>query len=265
MDFKIFFRLFLVFFFVVGLYFLGCNYNKFESDVTPENELSEESSFETSGVTWDFPFQYGKPGWDSFKSAEEQINAYNIPNEILNRLSTEELVKVCLNYPEWGLLYMYNDDRTGFSVLLKNFNGFRELFNRSDAAVELMKEYAKIDPLSVEPGWTALQQGLFGFQFIKIELFLSQSSIIRQLDNAGLRELRELALSKYKNKKMLPGIYSAWDLFPTVGVCVNIIEYKNASLLDSKRGEINHFKAYMRSDNKMFLDSIVELLKNNEL
>lgn len=141
MNFKFIFSLFFVFLIVVVLFFGGCNYNKFESVVPLGNELSEESSFEESDLTWDFPLQYGKPGWDALKTAEEQINAYNIPNEILNRISTEELVKVCLN----------------------------------------------------------------------------------------------------------------------------IIEYKNANLLENKRGEVNHFKAYMRSDNKMFLDSIVELLENFEL
>ena len=104
-------------------------------------------------------------------------------------------------YPEWGLIHAYDSRETGFSVLINLFNGFRELFIRNDAAIELMIQYAKIDPLLVGEKWEPLQQGLFSFQFEKIELFLSQRQLIQKLNNAGMRNLKEMAIMKYQKKK----------------------------------------------------------------
>ena len=217
-------------------------------------------SLDQAELAWDYPVRYGTPEWETLKTVEEQFNAYNIPVEILKNISTEELVKVCLAYPEWGLIHAYNSRGTGLFALAKLFNGFRELFNREDAATALMNEYAKIDPLAVGQDWTPLEQGLYSFQLEKIELFLLQKQMILKLNEDGMRHLKEMTLTKYQKKKMLPEIYSLWDFCPTVGICANIIEIKNANLLEDKRAEINYFKYYLMCEDIQFLDSIVELL-----
>ena len=215
----------------------------------------------TEKVTWDYPVRYGTPEWETLKSFEERLNAFNIPDEILKTISTEELVKVCMNYPWWGLMNAYNSRGTGFIVIFEHFNGFRELFGRDDAATELMKEYDKLDPLEVSPDWTPLQQGRYDFQFTKMEIFLNVPVIIEKLDSDGLRNLKAMAVSKYKKKKILPEIYSFWSLSPTVGVCINIIEKENAGVIE----EINHFRRSLNSADTEFLDFIIELLEKNEL
>ena len=151
--------------------------------------------------TWDYPVRYGTPEWKTLKTVDEQFNAYNIPDEILKTISTEELVKICLAYPEWGLMNAYNSRPNGLAILVGLFNGFRELYNRHDAALELLKVYDKLDPLAVDPSWSDLQQGQYSFQFTKIEMFLSQKPITDQLDDVGIRYLKEVAVSKYQKKK----------------------------------------------------------------
>jgi hypothetical protein len=205
--------------------------------------------------------KYGTKEWKTLKTVEEQFNAYNIPDEIIKEISTKELVKICLSYPEWGLMTAYNDRQTGFFVLMRLFNGFRELFNRNDAVTELLKVYEKLDPLSVDPNWTALQQGRYSFQFTKVEMFLCQKRIVDQLEQADIKNLKETVVLKYQKKKMLPGIYSLWDLSLTVGICLAIIEKENAKLVKS-RTDIKPFKQHLMSNDIQFLDTIVELLKN---
>ena len=217
---------------------------------------------ETGKTTWDFPVRYGTKEWETLKTVEEQFNAYNIPDNIIKEISTEELVKICLSYPEWGLMFAYNDKRTGVYVLIGLFNGFRELLNRNDAVMELLKVYEKLDPLSVDPNWTALQKGRYGFQFTKIEMFLC-FPIVSKLDKKDIQKLKEAVVVKYQKKRMLPAMYSLWDLSPTVGICLNIIETENAELIRS-RTDLKMFKHTLRSNDIHFLDSIVELLKKVE-
>ena len=73
-------------------------------------------------VTWDFPVRYGTKEWENLKTFEEKFNAYNIPDEILKNISTEELVKTCLSYPQLGLMHAYNTTGQGFAVLYNLFN-----------------------------------------------------------------------------------------------------------------------------------------------
>lgn len=225
------------------------------------NDLNAQT---TEKVTWDYPVRYGTPKWDDLRTFEEKFNAYNIPDEILKEISTKELVKTCLSYPQWGLIHAYNDRRTRFSVIVSLFNGFRELFSRNDAVIELLKVYDKLDPLSVDPNWTDLQKGEYCFQFTKIELFLSPNPMIDQLDKDVIQYLKEAVISKYQKKKVLPEIYSLWDLSPIVAICLNIIEKDNTDIVKNIF-DANYLKTSLMSEDIQFLDNIVELLKKNNL
>jgi hypothetical protein len=214
-------------------------------------------------TVWDYPVKPGSQEWKNLKSVEEQFEAYNIPAGIIKSISTEELVKTCLSYPEWGLIHAYNDRQTGLSIIISLFNGFQELFNRDDTARELIKVYVKLDPLAVKPDWTPLQQGQYAFLFTQIELLLMQKKIIDKLDNEGISELKEIAISKYRGKKKLPKIYSLWDLSPTAGICLSIFEKENANVTNNDSA-IKLFKFRLTSDDIGVLDKIVELSKKHE-
>jgi hypothetical protein len=207
-------------------------------------------------MIWDYPVNPQSKEWKNLKSTEEQFEAYNIPSGIIKNISTKELVKTCLSYPEWGLIHAYNDRQTGLSVIISLFNGFQELFNRDDVARELIKVYAKLDPLAVKSDWTPLQQGQYAFRFTQIELLLMQKAIIGKLDNKGISELKEIAVSKYRDKKRLPKIYSLWDLSPTAGICWNIFEKEKATVTKNDAA-ITSFKHRLMTDDISVLDKIV--------
>ena len=135
-----------------------------------------------NNVTWDFPVNPSTPEWKELKSYEEQLLAYNIPNEMIKKISTSELVKVCLVYPEWGVIDAFNDRKVGLNNMMSHFNGFRELFTRNDAAKELIKVYSTLDPLAIGKDWTLLQKGEYSFHINCIELLLSHGMMIDKFD-----------------------------------------------------------------------------------
>jgi hypothetical protein len=208
-------------------------------------------------VTWDYPVKPGTAEWTKLKTVEEQFNAYNIPEGIIKNTSTAELVKICLAYPEWGLMHAYNDRQTGFSVLVSLFNGFRELFDREDAGRELVKVYLEMNPLAVDPDWTPLQQGQYSFRFTCVEMFLFQQPVINKLDKGEIKQLKDLAVSMYKKKKMLPKIYSLWDLSPTAGICLTVSDKEKNNGMDENT-ELKVFRQNLMADNIRVLDKIVE-------
>ena len=132
--------------------------------------FSFSANAQETKLTWDFPVKPGSEEWKALETYQARLNAYNIPEELIGKIPTAELVKICLAYPEWGLINAFNDRLTGCSQVLKLFNGFAELFTRKDAAKELISVYAGMDPLRVNQYGTALEKGQYGSQFTRIEL-----------------------------------------------------------------------------------------------
>ena len=210
-------------------------------------------------ATWDYPAKYGTEEWKNLKSYEEQLNAYNIPPDILKNISTAELVKVCLAYPEFGVVNAFNDRRIGLNNMMSQFNGFRELFARNDAAKEMIKAYSSISPLAVSKDWTLLQQGNYGFYINCIELLLSHGLIIQKLDMYDTPDLLSIVVLKYEQKKQLPEIYSLWDLSPTAGLCLSIID--NEREITKNDPKLLSLKNTFMSENIEVLDSVFKLIK----
>ncbi|MDR1357159.1 MAG: hypothetical protein LBJ58_05765, partial [Tannerellaceae bacterium] len=90
---------------------------------------------------WDYPVKPGYREWAAFTTGQQMIDACQIPNKVLKALTTGDLAEICLNYPLRLDYKAYSDDRFGVSIIIENFNGFKELTNRKDGMVELMKIY----------------------------------------------------------------------------------------------------------------------------
>jgi hypothetical protein len=217
-------------------------------------------SAQTEKAAWDYPVKPGTPEWKKLKSYEEQLQAYNIPVEIIMKISTAELVKVCLAYPEWGVVNAFNDRRTGLNNMMSNFNGFRELFTRSDAAKELIKVYSNLDPLAIGNDWTLLQKGNYGFQINCIELLLSHGMMIEKLDVQDTQILLDEVSSKYNRKKQRPDVYSLWDLSPTAGLCLSMLD-RNGELSENDTKLLSLKRTFM-SDDINVLNKIFEQVNN---
>jgi len=202
---------------------------------------------------------------DSLNSSDP-FDEYNLSETTLDTISTEELVKICLDSPLWGVRYAFNDIGTGMAVLLDSFNGFHELFDREDAATELLKVYDKLDPLAIDAEWTSFEQGMYREEFRKLEMLLSLIPMINKFDLEGIQKLKDVLILKYQGKKELPEIYTtSMDLSTTAYVCVTILYLKNPDIMEEYRGEINKFRFYGWSNDIQFLDTIVDLLNASSL
>jgi hypothetical protein len=208
-------------------------------------------SAQTAKTVWDYPVKPGMEQWKELKSYEDQLQAYNIPDEIITKISTVELVKICLAYPEWGVVNAFNDRRTGLSNMISNFNGFRELFMRNDAAKELIKVYSNLDPLAIGNDWTLQQKGNYCFQINYIELLLSHGMMIEKLNAQDVQVLLNEVVLKYNRKKQLPDVYSLWSLSPTACLCLSMFD---------RNGELSKSDAKLLSLKRTFMSDSIEVL-----
>lgn len=91
------------------------------------------------------PYKYmvtpGSGEWERFSSRQEKVESCNIPDKILNEMTTEALVETVLNYPLLADYISYDDHSIYSDIMESEFNGYRELLQRKDINKELLKKY----------------------------------------------------------------------------------------------------------------------------
>jgi len=156
-----------------------------------------------SGISWDYPIKPGSKEWNEREDRQNfmaGLRIMNIPSDTLELIKTEQLVKTCLNYPFWSLVFSRNSLQEGYDFIRNNFNGFRELENRSNAAQYILQEYKKMDPTDFKPGSSLAQKGEYMARFTFIELLLAQHEIIGNVNEDIKKQVIEESLKKFREK-----------------------------------------------------------------
>ena len=190
---------------------------------------------QTETASWDFPVKPGSEEWKSFTTSQQKIDACQIPQEILETLSSKELVEICFNYPFLFGFYMYNYERAGISAMLKGFNGFEELSKRKDGIDELIDFYRHFPIFSQIPEQTSPDYQK-PFMLPVIELVLSDDLFSKQLDKKTSVELGNIVLEKYADKLENIHIYTVHCIKRTLllGAIVMLIQDRDTLSSDQK-------------------------------
>jgi hypothetical protein len=184
---------------------------------------------QSEGVKWDYPVKPGTDVWKSLKNNAEKVEACQVPNGVLTDMDTQELINVCLDYPLLPDIFAFSDIKDGFKKFESDFNGFRELIKRDDAAKGLLKLYKNLDPISIPKEGSILEKGAYVFGFSFIELFFSYPLVIEKCSTKEKKEIMEELLSKKEKKKSRP------DWYQTTGMQTNYLAIVN--MLQSDQGE----------------------------
>ncbi|MDW7679439.1 MAG: hypothetical protein SCK70_02675, partial [bacterium] len=78
-----------------------------------------------------FPSRDSKE-WNDLTVAQ-RWQAVNIPEDKLNKMSTNDLIEHCVNFDFMWDIFNYPNYGIGLNVVIENHNGLRELLNRKDA------------------------------------------------------------------------------------------------------------------------------------
>jgi hypothetical protein len=154
-----------------------------------------------------YPIKPGTDEWKTFTTHDEMLEACQIPESILEVMSTKGLVVTVLEYPLYGDIMAYNSIQQGFNKVAAQFNGLSELLNRKDAGVELLAKYRNMNPADIEADWSLVQKGSYAVKIGNIEILLAQDSILSNFTETQLLELIQVTREKYLVKQQLAEIY----------------------------------------------------------
>lgn len=156
-----------------------------------------------SQTEWVYPVKPGSPEWKKFNSHEEMVAACQIPDDILEKMSTKQLVQTWIDFPLRFDIFAFNTMQIGFDNQVKICNGLRELLKRDDAGKEVFVAYKKLDPLNIEDEWSNIQKSMYRFNINHIEFLLSQQLVLKKLTENEKKEIIRLALGNLEKKDRL--------------------------------------------------------------
>lgn len=201
---------------------------------------------------------------------QKQYKIKNIPKDVLENISTEKLVELCVNTRYTLFLFAYNSLEEGFTRFLNEYNGLRELLNRNDAAIHLIDFYKKISTNGYNQNWKQEEIGKYLHKIIVTEVFLSADIILNKLSKSDVKILLAECLKKNYEKNSNIEVHSIFGLEKNAFAITKIISNKGRNnKFDekiTKNTNLNYlmlnakFKDY--SDNNDLVNIANEFLKN---
>lgn len=208
----------------LALLFSGC-----------KKDSQEISDFENIGfpneneLSWDYPTMPGSDAWRTFRSHDEMLEACQIPSAILSKLSTEELFLICLKYPLLMDIGAFNFFTDGYAAYETNFNGIRELYQRSNAPSVIYSYYQQLK-LQNAVMYSSIS---FVFRVSVIEYMISASPVISKYLATQRKEVATELLSKLSIKKAQSGDFPDTYLNSTYRALIKIIRCDESGNLSS--------------------------------
>ena len=214
-------------------------------------------------TVWDYPIKPGSLEWKSTPNFVDRLNLLNIPTDKLESIGTDQLVRTCLDYPYFGLIFTRNSLQQGYDFIRSNFNGFRELEDRPDAVQCILKEYSKMNPTGFKPESSPAKVGEYMAQFTFIELLLAQYQILNNIDNATRKQLVENALDIYKGKAEIDS-YGIIGLSTTAFVMGRATYGIDNTFSNLKYEDKNDIEALLKDCSPQRFDLLDIIVKENE-
>jgi len=197
------------------------------------------------GQIWDYPVKPGTEEWKKFNSIDDMYLSCQIPDSILYRLSTKDLVDICLNFPALPQFPFFNTPQECFMSYYNNFNGIRELFNRKNAGQYLLKKYTQVSSADYNPQWPLYKQGKFISYYKFVESVLAQTQIIQLMSPEERKLLMKEAVHKMEEKLTNSSLFSDYNVEINLWAMAKLLSSDNKLFVSSKEAK----------DMQSFLDS----------
>ncbi len=154
-----------------------------------------------------FPVRGGMEEWKAFTSHAQMLEACMVPDGILATMSTEGLIKTCMDYPLKNDLGNYNDFQMGFECVTRGFNGLQDLLKRKDTGTKLLVYYRSMKPGGFNRAWSLADKGFYAFDIMFVEMILAQDQVLGNLTVHEQKELLVVCIKKAEERTDYLDIY----------------------------------------------------------
>lgn len=142
--------------------------------------------------------KYPVLGFYNFPIRSGILDSLQIPDHVLDTISTEALIKTCLNFPCFlNILFTSscNDIQGTFEFYIEHFNGFNTLYKRNDVSYKLLERYMCC---GLEDKYTSTLVTGETYIYYFLEIMLAQNKIIEKLNEKNKKILFKKVLETYE-------------------------------------------------------------------
>lgn len=137
---------------------------------------------------------------------QQKIDGTNISAEVLNDMSTAELLDVVLDYPLLFDMFAFNSMEEGIDVVRENFSGMDELLERADLGDQITTKYLAVNNDLINSKKKAVDQGL-AFEKLVLDALLSTSLVAEKLSDSQIKALSESVIEVFDKTNKRPAFW----------------------------------------------------------
>ncbi|OGM11807.1 hypothetical protein A2Z22_02490 [Candidatus Woesebacteria bacterium RBG_16_34_12] len=147
---------------------------------------------------WQYPIKPGTEKWNSL-TLQERRNCQQIPEEILNQMTPQELFQAWLDLPGKYELLAFNTMQRGFDFTLNTFNIVQELLDKPSVSSVILDYYLNIDINTINKKNND-EKSKFTTDIGFVEFLLSQLNILNGIQEKEKINLLKKIESNYQTK-----------------------------------------------------------------
>ncbi len=159
---------------------------------------------------WDYPVKPGMEQWKIVKE-EEKFDVCQVPENILKDIPTKELIELCIRFPLFHRVILFDDLITGYNQIRGKFNGFRELSKRKDLDKEMIRLYYDLNINNKIATFTDKEIRKIVAKAWRMEVLISCEVMSQSIDTNLVNEFLLESYKKYTVKKNHPDIFSSFS------------------------------------------------------
>jgi len=160
---------------------------------------------------WDYPVKPGTKEWKSLNTIQEIIAVQQIPENLLQKMTTEELFQAWMDLPGRLDVLAFNTMQRGFDVTIERYNVLPVLLARRDVGPVALERYFQINPSDMRNDWSSGKKGQFITDIGFIEFLISQPSVLNTLPKPEKKLIAKSILDNIVKKQTV--IEEDRDLF----------------------------------------------------
>ena len=126
-----------------------------------------------------YPILPGDDVWNTLDTKQERLDLLQIPESVLESLTTKELLDLVLDYPYFSDYLFFDSPNGAYNTFMADFNGFRALLGRSDITEVLLAAYNSAEILGTAEDVAMCEE------------FLSTAEDILASEKKNLRDFRD--------------------------------------------------------------------------
>lgn len=212
----------LLYLFLVGILLLGCqdrlSYQTDAQDGVPVTKAEDLSLSSSINDPYTFLSEKDSKIWTTVISLEDKIQACEIPEEVLKRMTTDALVRTLLKYPLNVIFSAYDNHLDAIELIFKNSALHRELASRDNAAEVLLQFFTRT---SIDKSIKKSIQNKSDFDLtyvneIFFEYFLASRLIPDLYNEENEPLLRDIALRKIHERRADTKTFSEVSVQPLI-------------------------------------------------